>query len=305
MNKTLWVYDSYNNWCNSILAAGSRRGWLVRIFSQPEQVTSGGYVFIRPQMDPKILCKEKEWLPQLLARSDLTFITDENQCMMYEDKIAQACAFGDLLPCTEVFSEASEAEAFLSRNTSWPIVSKAAVGASSEFVRILKTPDEARKEIEAVFYGAGIVLNPRRWANQQDYLLWQEFMPNNPCTLRVNVIGEQFAVFQRFNYPDKPVAQTGNTKPVTAMTPDLEALLRYSKDVARSIMTKWCALDIVRDKTGNFTLLETSLAWPWPGVGADALFWRFAEGNVVPAKRTWPDMWDVMFDEIEKGVFDA
>ncbi len=66
--------------------------------------------------------------------------------------------------------------------------------------------------------------------------------------------------------------------------------------MASAIGTKWCALDILRDhEKDQLVCLETSLGWPWPGVG----------GGVWTNGEPWENMFDVLLDEIEAGAFPA
>jgi glutathione synthase/RimK-type ligase-like ATP-grasp enzyme len=177
------------------------------------------------------------------------------------------------MPATRFFMDEGQAQAFVAAEASYPLVSKADVGASSVNVRILYTRDEAQRHIAKLF-GDGIFVH--HGANcpqtkQKGYALLQQFIPHT-ITYRVNIIGNVRAVFFRRNYPDKPVAQTGNTIAAYEMTAELESLLEYADRLAAHIGTKWCALDILKD--GNdWKFLESSLAWPWaadsmPGVSS-------------------------------------
>jgi glutathione synthase/RimK-type ligase-like ATP-grasp enzyme len=290
--KIISVYDAYNLWINHIREA-CPPDWTLLELSIGSGVPSGSYVFFRPDMNEKNLEREKEWFKDHVRRPDLTMITDAAQVMLYEDKCAQAGLFARHLPDTWLHTSKEAALTWIERRREWPIVSKAAVGASSQFVSILDRDEAMSQAIQA--FGDGIPLQHANWDRQKGYVLFQKFLPGNDFTWRVNVIGSQVAVFKRYNYSDKPVAETGNTQPVSEMTPEVEAVIRYARHVANDIGTKWVALDILTDESGTFYLLETSLGWPWPGVGEGAKFF--------PSGRPWSEMFALMFDEIEEGVF--
>jgi hypothetical protein len=85
-------------------------------------------------------------------------------------------------------------------------------------------------------------------------------------------------------------------EPVKMMTAEIESLFEYADRFFTHAGTKWCALDILRDGS-KWTLLETSLAWPWPSPG---------DCNNAPIFGTalkWIDMFDVLMDEVRHGVF--
>lgn len=294
--KIIAVYDAYNLWIKSIREACDKRSdWTMVELDIGSGIPQGAYVFIRPTMEEKQLAKEKEWIEPFFSRPDLKFITDRLQVMFYEDKCAQAREWSYFLPPTWVITSKEAALSFLDVNTDWPLVSKAAVGASSTFVSILGKEEAKAQVIQA--FGDGIPLQHGNWDRQKGYVLFQKFIPANEFTWRANVIGREVAVFKRFNYPDKPVAQTGNTKPVSEIDPMVDRIIRAAKHVAKDIETKWVALDILHDHNEDqLYLLETSLGWPWPGVGEGAKFF--------PSERPWSEMFELMFDEMDKGVFD-
>ncbi len=294
--KILAVYDAYGIWLNAIRKSVEKRNdWTLVELDIGSGIPVGSYVFIRPTMEEKQLAREKEWIEPFFSRPDLNFITDRLQVMFYEDKCAQAREWACFLPPTWVITSKEAALNFLDINTDWPLVSKAAVGASSQYVSILSKEEAKAQVIQA--FGDGIPLQHANWDRQKGYVLFQRFLPNNEFTWRVNIVGREAAVFKRFNYKDKPVAQTGNTKPVSELDPMVERVIAAARSVAKEIETKWVALDILYDEPEDqLYLLETSLGWPWPGVGDGAKFF--------PSERPWVEMFDLMLDEMDKGVFD-
>jgi glutathione synthase/RimK-type ligase-like ATP-grasp enzyme len=221
----------------------------------------------------------------------MRLIQDPTQVELYEDKIGQTQQFHPWMPHTELAFSEADAQILLSDMT-YPFISKAKVGASSCNVRLITNMVEARREIELVFVGDGIP-NLSHYPNQKGYLIWQEYISHD-VTWRVNIIGTKFFVFKRYNFADRPMAQTGNVEPVLVMDDKIASLLEYTKEIAAEIETKWCAFDILEGPNG-WLLLETTLGWPWPSPGNcdECVCWN--------SPHKWADMFKVLFDEIEAG----
>jgi hypothetical protein len=106
----------------------------------------------------------------------------------------------------------------------------------------------------------------------------------------------------RYNAPGTHVAQTGNVEPVMDLDGDAaQAVFSFAESVFAELGTRWCALDILESPSGP-RLLETSVGWPWPSPGRcmEAPFF-----GSISQPRTWDEMWDLMFDEYEAGVWTA
>jgi hypothetical protein len=293
-----YVLDERDIWHQAACDAARRHGYgAQRIFSGDAVPAGPGVGFIRPHADWRKLPANRDDYARMVD-AGLTMIQDQAQVAVYEDKSEQFMQWGHWMPDTWRLVMESDAQAFVAQ-AAYPLVSKADVGASSVNVRILKDKAEAQKHIAQLF-GEGILVHhgancPK--TRQKGYALLQRFIPHK-ITYRVNAIGDCRAVFFRSNYPDKPVAQTGNTVAAYAMTDELESLLEYADRVLADIGSKWCALDILKDEDGSWKLLETSLAWPWAQDSyGDAAIFRSTKG------RKWAQIFDVMFDEVERGAW--
>ena len=291
----LWVLDEREVWWRAIIDAGARHGYQgKRIRSGRETQGQSGIGFIRPHADPKRL--KINIVDYHEMANSLLMIQDADQVELYEEKSKQFFLWGDLMPTTWHF-ESLEPAMELLQACDYPIVSKADVGASSVNVRILADRKSAEKHVRQIF-GPGIPVNHCAGGAkslQHDYVLLQRFIPHQ-ITWRVNAIGNARAVFLRYCYPDRPVAQTGNVEPAMEMTPEIESLLEYSDRVFERIGSKWCALDILKEGD-DWKLLETSLAWPWPSPG------KCNEGPIFRTERLWIEMFDVMFEEFQRGAW--
>src|SRR5574343_292400 len=297
--STVFVLDERHVWHAAIIAAADRAGHLGRrVFSghKFDDVKPGDIGFIRCHADWRVLPANRGDYARMVS-SGLTMIQDQAQVDVYEDKSEQFRRWKTWMPDTWRFTDEQEALTFVD-SADFPLVSKADVGASSVNVRILNSKDEALKHIKPLF-GVGISVHhgancPRTM--QQGYALLQRFIPHT-TTYRVNAIGDARARFFRYCYPDRPVAQTGNVEPAFELTDETESLLEFSDVIFSDIGSKWCALDILKDKTG-WKLIETSLAWPWPSPG------RCNEGSIFRSGgKKWIQMFEVMFDEVRRGAW--
>jgi hypothetical protein len=307
--KEFTVLDARGNWHAPAIEAAQSRGYDAR------RITSGvqsrdrvGLGFLRPHAAPEIL--ERNQFDFVLMLDYLTMVQDLQQIEVYDDKVAQFWRYGHLMPPTWYFETRDAALAFA---RAWPrdawIVSKAAVGASSKNVRVLKNVNELLAHVKLVF-GKGIEVDHcagggkegvTARSRQRNYVMLQSFIPHQ-MTWRVNAIGRGRALFKRYNHPGGHTAQTGNVEPVMSLDGIAEqTVYAFAEKVFEELGTKWCALDILMGEDGP-RLLETSVGWPWPSPG-DCMAAPFF-GNISQA-RSWSEMWHLMLDEYEDGVWTA
>lgn len=296
--SNFYILDEREVWHKAIAKEAKLFGFNpIRIFSA-DDVNDPGWVFMRPHATPHILKRNQEDYFTLLDMG-CSFIQDRTQIDLYEDKWSQSARFEKWMPLTFLGTRYQESFDF-SVKTGFPIVSKANVGASSVNVRIIYNEHELSDHLERIFSGAGVKVNhcdsKGTTSMQKGYAILQEFIPHDR-TYRVNVIGNGRAVFKRYNYPDKPVAQTGNVSSQKIIDQDL---LEFADQVAEDINTKWCALDILKRPSGEFALLETSLAWPWPATKKD-----IADAPIFRTKYKWVNLFRCMFEELKNGEFDG
>lgn len=303
--KRFFILDERQIWHKAACEAARRHGFEAsRIFEGSQvngirahlgEATADDVGFIRPHADWRRLPINKQ--DDAIMRERLLMIQDRVQVELYEDKSGQFARWGDWMPETWRFTNHDDAAAFVER-AEYPLVSKADVGASSVNVRILASAGDALRHVDELF-SAGIKVNHGAHCpdtRQRGYALLQRFIPHT-TTWRVNAIGDARAVFKRYCYKDRPVAQTGNVDPTYELDAELESLLEFSDRFFAHAGTKWCAIDVLKDGDA-WRLLETSLAWPWPSPG------DCNNGSIFRAGgRKWIDLFDVMFDELDRGAF--
>lgn len=308
MTKQLTVLDERHVWHGPMIEAARARGYdACRILDGHDagRMKRRGLGFIRPHANPRVL--PQNHIDYDNMASCLTMVQDRYQVQCYDNKSRQFEWWGSLMPTTRRFESRSEAHEFVYEWDGW-LVGKADVGASSNNVRILKTAEEKRHYVDRCF-GTGIRVSHSAGGGgdrdvesmQRGHCLLQEYVPHN-FTWRVNIVGRARAIFKRFNHPVKGTAQTGNVEPVMALDDETESLLFFADRVFEHIGTKWCAIDVLRAGE-SWKLIETSLAWPWPSPGTcnEAPFF----GDLLGGPYNWLDMWDLMLDEYEAGVFDG
>lgn len=306
--KYFAILDERKSWAADAIGTAKKRGYTTKHLSPGNVATwpegpIDGLGFIRPHAQPLIL-KRNQLVddPQMRLRFS-HMVQDPAQVQVYENKSEQFRRWHDVMPPTWRFENCDEAYAFLDR-APYPLVSKADVGASSYNVRILNDRAAARAHVYRIFHGGIEVKHCAGGDGTRDtigmqcgYVLLQEFIPHE-ITWRVNCIGSALAVFMRRNYPDRNVAQTGNTKAAMAIDDRIGSLLHYARGIRDQVLsTRWCALDILWDAyRERWWLIETSLAWPWNSRD-------YSDAPFFGSNRKWGEMWDLMFDEYERGVW--
>ncbi len=293
----LYILVERDVWHAALAQAALEIGLAPIRIRRGREVKTGGLGFIRPHATPAVLHRNK-WEDDLYMRDRLTMIQDESQVMLYEDKTEQLKKFHRWMPDTHIAASAAVAHEIAKHwNVRFPMVSKANEGASSVNVRIIRSNDELHAHIDQAF-GPGI---PVQYCDsrgttglQKGYVYLQEFIPHD-ITYRVNILGSGRAIFKRYCYPDRPVAQTGNVDAVHELDPLMESLLEYADRFAAFAGTKWCALYVLRHGD-EWKLLETSLAWPWPPTLAD-----LASAPIFRTKYRWGDLFKCLMGEVLRG----
>lgn len=302
----LYIHDQRSRWGSALHETARGRGWQAVHVNAADQirVTADAIGFVRPHSHPRMLQQDKKLAREM--RAHIQLVQDHAQIEVYDNKRAQYRRWAKWMPETWVFESLDEALDAV-QELPLPIMSKADVGASSRNVRYLDDRRQLEQHIRDIF-SAGVKVAHcsaphEHYSLQRDYVLLQRFIPH-AVTYRVNAVGDARAIFFRYCYSDRPMAQTGNVEPAYSVDRESESLLRYANEVFLDIGTKWCALDILKDGD-SWRLLETSLCWPWPSPGDCNAGMFFDAETFQPLGRRWIDMFDVMLDEIQEGAWDA
>jgi glutathione synthase/RimK-type ligase-like ATP-grasp enzyme len=226
--------------------------------------------------DPATRKRAMRLLPAIEHGTGMPVFPDWRTMWHYDDKIAQhqlLTTAGLPTPRTWVFWDPEEARAFC-REAAYPLVLKLSIGASSQNVRLLRSPEDAIYWIRRLFSSGaysleptyeyrpramlsrargalnywfkGLTPDPGLWFDlQKNYVLLQEFLPDNPFDTRVTVVGNRAFGYRRFNRPnDFRSSGSGNfnTNPDEV---DLETV-RLAFRVARELGTQSVAIDGLR-----------------------------------------------------------
>lgn len=291
---------NWQNWGRHLHEVARKRGIDARLFSRADEVEEGDkyYAFFHLRQHPPELAADKEIVYTIADR--VTLVPDLTQLRVYENKIAQALTFGEWMPRTWFVDDLEKARA-LAESIELPIISKAAEGSNSLNVRFIRTREALQKEVEAAF-GAGIPISLGR--QQSGYVLWQEFLANNDGDYRVTCVGSHRIMWKRFNRSEAEPFASGSGKIEylhKGLNDEQRECLATANAFFDAVGTKWCALDMKRDASGAWKVLESTTAWPW-GVFTDhELLTRDGELSGRPGI----DAWETFLDDIESGYFDA
>lgn len=291
----IWALDdrTFDHCGIELHTAAKARGYASTLFRNAAEVIDPGYVFTRLCQTQPRLTYDRGVYRDLASREGIRCIQDPWQVEAYEDKGVQTKLWGDFMPTTCVRYSRPQL-----RNGEYmlpfPIISKSFIGSASHNVRILNNAEQAEKELNLIFSPSGMKVTS---GVQKNYVLWQEFVPHT-CTYRVTLVGRYVHVYKRFNYLDRPMAAPSKvirTQPLK-MSSEVESLLEFCEKFFAAANTKWCAIDVLKNPTGGWKLLETALGW---ARGDDE------SGNAKFYGSKWSllTQHELLLDEMQDGVF--
>lgn len=298
---TLWCYaDDPADWGRELYKEAIESGVDARLFTEyTREMRTDDYVFIRiPQWEPDCFSAKK--LATSLHNHGLILIPNHFTCRSYEDKMMQAQAYSSWMPPTALFFRgccASGVKPWV-EDVGFPFVSKSREGSSSVNVRLLNTVEEVDAEWNATMHGDGISIRVGggRTGKQREYLIWQQFMPDNKCDYRVCVNGGKMLMLQRDNAHGSPFASgSGRNRPVNEPTAHERGALRKARDFFNAFNLKWCGVDLVFNSIEDeWVILETTLGWSLRPYEDCVYFGTKWHGR---------DIWKVLLHGLENGEF--
>lgn len=296
----VYAYRDSRGWGVRLARAGRQRGLAVHLFSQADAVPDRPVpVFVHMNHHPDLRAGDKQLMARLAERRVL-LIPTALEAELYDDKVRQYRLLHRYMPPSWHLVTREQARAVLP-TMPYSFVSKAATGAASSNVRLVRTPAEAEREI-ALAFGPGI---PLHWAQRQrGYLFWQRFCPDNAHDWRVTIIAGRYAfVVRRLNREAVPFASGGTRfEPVEAIdSPFVVNLLNQALQVVLAYGFLLCAMDFVLDR-GALRLLETSVGWPFQKF-ASARFFVWQGGAWRPTPYREAHLFELLVHAIGAGEF--
>jgi glutathione synthase/RimK-type ligase-like ATP-grasp enzyme len=212
-------------------------------------------------------------LPTIEAHLGILMYPNQATCWHYDDKVAQRYlleALGLPIPQTWIWFDAKQSWSW-AKEADYPLVVKLSSGAGASNVALIRSSQEARTLINRSF-GSGLYsVNPdsHGWrANRirlrpalnyflngkypprpnpfselhRDYVLFQEFLPNNEFDTRITIIGDRAFGFRRFNRPDDFRASGSGEIDYDPRQIDLD-FVRLGFEVASRLRAQSCAID--------------------------------------------------------------
>lgn len=260
MKKELWAFNDNKAWGKQFVLAAGRAGIKAHLFTDVEQVPKNAVVFSRLDQEGLQLEISKH-IARCLNERGIKTLPNILDAELYDDKRIQTELLSHHMPKTLYIQSEEEAnKAFAS--AVYPFISKSHTGSASRGVRLIETPQQARKEIEQAFRGRGIDTGSygRR---QSGYLLWQEFVKDQRGDYRIYVIGDMYFGAFRSNRAGTPFASGSGIRDAITPHDDEKCLKAFDKAfmVTNELGTKWQAYDFVF-KGGEALLVECSCAWP-------------------------------------------
>lgn len=277
----LWAYDDRKQWGRMFArACAGLPGTKARMFIRADRPPADARCFVRLDQSGPQRDVSRQMVFDLAERGAITLPTVQ-EATWYDDKVAQLPALAPWMPPTRVITDEAEAiraAAVLGTGRTiaggirLPFVSKAAEGASSANVRVIRTEAEAREEIARAF-GAGIAITHGR--RQVGYVYWQRLVPDQTCDYRVCIVGPYWYGLVRGVRPGTIKASgSGILNIMWGENRRETQAAALCIEIADALNTRWMAFDCVFEKDGAPKVLEMSSAWTMKAYEACPMFDR-------------------------------
>ncbi len=176
----------------------------------------------------------------------------------YDDKIAQYFVFKKLnirVPQTYLFFNKKEAFEFCDR-ASYPLIYKSASGASSSNVGLLKNKWQAKFYVWRAFERG--IKTYFRADLQKDYVMFQEFLPNNEGDYRLVCLGNTISGFFRYNREKTPLASGSGKFDCKELPVDL---LDYVYEIHKRSGYFVMSYDLIKNQKDEWVVTEMSVIY--------------------------------------------
>lgn len=282
--QVVYAHNDPKQWGARFKEAASELGVDCILFDKADEVPEGAKAFVRLDQTAEQRGLSKSLVADLFQRGVKT-LPNLQEAIWYDSKIEQVQTFGKYLPDTFLTFDRHKAYK-AAANTQYPFISKSTDGSASKGVRLIKSWDDADKEILSVFDdpdGLDLGFYGRK---QKGYVYWQKFVENNPHDYRIVICNNYIFGLVRWNRKDKPFASgSGKHEPIIEITGRAEKAMDFCIKIALELELKWMAFDVVFDGDEP-KLLEVSSSWT-PSGYVDCPVWDF---GYFPQEMTGKDM---------------
>lgn len=255
-------------------------------FDQKKMLESQWDVFIwRAKHNPKERNPAKRLIYFAESILKLKSYPDWKTFNLFDDKIAQHYfLYNKQIPCPETFVFYNKEDAIeFSETAQYPIIFKAATGAGSSNVGLLKNKRETQRHIKRAF-GKGI--NTFFESDlQKDYVYFQKFLEGNQGDFRLVCFGERIDGFFRNNRKNKPFASGSYDFDLKELPEDL---LNFVDGVNKKLGFDVMSYDLLKDGV-NWVITEMSVVY---GDLKDEVY-----NNCLKYKRTSSGTWQKFSSE--------
>jgi len=303
----LFIYaDDRNGRAGLLSAAARRKGintYLVRNSKQiPNDYSSFVYFYIDHLNNRE---RDKIMVEEFAKLENIRMAPCIGELRVYDDKAAQQLEYGIIMPKALYSNSKSEAIAYAQKAT-YPLISKSKEGAHASNIRMIDSKREALYEVEEVFSENGMARHDVHdpGLTQKGYVLWQEFLPNNPNDWRLIMLGGKYAmVIHRQNRPDLPFASgSGLRTPENELNEFITEMLEWARVFVLEKKISVLAADVILDKSKEYVLVETSTTWP-PVMHEKNVIFEFKDGEWSVSDYQGTDIFDLKADMILNDEF--
>ena len=288
--------DAYSPMWMRLLQEAGHEVRLVNVYSADilDQVRGCHGFMWRHGQFPNMRQIARRILPIFENELKMTVYPDQNTCWHYDDKVTQRYLLDTVkipIPNTWVWYERDLAKEWAIK-AEYPLVIKLWSGAVSENVGLVSSFKEAELWIDKLF-GRGVYklsdkflthwpfkkrrvvaavklllrgsvpnvnIDENAWELHKNYILFQEFLSDNPFDVRIVVIGNRVFGFRRFNRPNDFRASGSGNADIDPQHVPLETV-RLGFRLANRLKTQSIAIDCLR-KDDKWVVVEMSYTFP-------------------------------------------